>query len=91
MEGRALLAWNIRRLRAERRLSQERLAKEADIDRVYVSELENEHANLSVDLLDKLAIALKAPLSEFFRVPEPGEKRPRILASGRPQKSKAAR
>jgi transcriptional regulator with XRE-family HTH domain len=88
MKGRALLAWNIRRLRAERGISQERLAVETETDRAYMSEIENERGNPTVDLLDRLAVSLKVPLLEFFRSPEPGEKPPKSLPSGRPIKRK---
>lgn len=85
MKGRALLAWNIRRLRAERGISQARLAIETQTDRAYMSEIENERGNPTVDLLDKLAKVLDAPLAEFFQAPEPGAKRPRRLPAGRPK------
>lgn len=83
MNGRALLAWNLRRLRSARGLSQERLAADTGVDRAYVSELEREQGNPSVDLLDRLAQALEAPISEFFREPEAEAERPRPLKAGR--------
>ncbi len=83
MKGRVLLAWNLRRLRSERGISQERLAADAEVDRAYVSELERKKGNATVDLLDRLAMVLDAPLVEFFRVPKPGEKRPKPLKGGR--------
>ena len=85
MKGRALFAWNLRRLRSERGISQERLAADSEVDRAYVSELENKRGNPTVDFLDKLAAVLEVPISEFFRAPEPGEKRPRSLPGGRPR------
>ena len=85
MKGRALLAWNLRRLRAERGISQENLATDAEVDRAYVSELERKIGNASVDLLDKLSNALDVGVAEFFRVPGPEEKRPKPLKSGRPR------
>ena len=50
MKGRALLAWNLRALRTARSLSQERLAADAGVDRAWVSELEREQGNTSVDI-----------------------------------------
>jgi len=88
MKGRALFAWNLRRLRSERDISQERLAADAEIDRAYVSELERKRGNATLDLLDKIAEVLGVPLAEFFRVPEAGEKRPRPLKSGRPARKR---
>ena len=36
MKGRKLVAWNLRRIRVQRDLSQDRLALDADVDRSYV-------------------------------------------------------
>lgn len=60
MKSRRALAQNLRRIRRERGMSQEALAMAADIDRSYVSLLETERYAASVDILDKLAAALKA-------------------------------
>lgn len=83
MNGRALLAWNLRRLRAARRVSQERLAADAGVDRAYVSEIEREEGNATVDMLDRLAAVLNVPIVEFFVKPAPGAKRPESLPKGR--------
>ena len=83
MNGRALLALNLKRLRLERRISQERLAADAGVDRAYVSELERERGNATVDLLDWLAATLDVPLYEFFREPKAGAKRLPPLPVGR--------
>ncbi|URI15956.1 helix-turn-helix domain-containing protein [Brevundimonas albigilva] len=66
MNGRALVAWNLRRLRTERGVSQERLAADAGVDRAYVSELEREQGNASVDMLDKLASVLGVTVGQFL-------------------------
>ncbi|QIH74559.1 helix-turn-helix transcriptional regulator [Brevundimonas mediterranea] len=87
MNGRALVAWNLRRLRTERGLSQERLAADTGVDRAYVSELERAQANASVDLLDRLAEVLTAPLAEFFMEPQDPENPPAALRSGRRPKN----
>lgn len=71
MNGRALVAWNLRRLRTERGVSQERLAADAGVDRAYISEIERCLGNVSVDLLDRLAEVLGVPVGEFLvAVPE---------------------
>ena len=62
MDGRKLVAWNLRRIRVSRGLSQEALAADAE------GGLENP----TVGILDKLARALSAPISEFFVVPPTG-------------------
>jgi transcriptional regulator with XRE-family HTH domain len=83
MNGRALVAWNLRRLRTERGLSQERLAADTGVDRAYVSELERGLGNASVDLLDRLAAVLLVTLSEFFVEPAEGQVRSKSLPAGR--------
>lgn len=83
MDGRQLLAWNIRRLRVRKGLSQEQLAADAQIDRAYLGGLERKTGNPTVDLLDRLASALGAPLAELFRPPRAGETPPIPLKGGR--------
>ena len=83
MNGRALLAWNLRRIRGERGVSQERLAADTGIDRAYVSEIERELGNASIDLLDRLAEVLDVGVAEFFSEPPKDAKRPPSLPSGR--------
>jgi hypothetical protein len=57
MDVRELVAWNLRRIRVLRDLSQEKLGADADVDRTYVGRLErrlggvliNETARVPVD------------------------------------------
>jgi transcriptional regulator with XRE-family HTH domain len=83
MKGRALLAWNLRALRTAKSLSQERLAADAGVDRAWVSELEREQGNTSVDLLDRLAEALDVPVASLLAEPDPDADKPQPLRSGR--------
>jgi transcriptional regulator with XRE-family HTH domain len=83
MNGRALVAWNLRRIRVQRGLSQERLAYDAQVDRSYVGGLERKEENPTVDLLDRLAATLGVPLAELFRVPRKGAQAPKPLGAGR--------
>lgn len=83
MTGRALLAWNLRALRTAKSLSQERLAADAGVDRAWVSELEREQGNTSIDLLDRLAEALDVPIAALFAEPAPGAEKPQPLRGGR--------
>jgi transcriptional regulator with XRE-family HTH domain len=83
MDGRALVAWNLRRLRVKQSLSQERLAFDAGVDRSYVGGLERQEENPTVDVLDRLAKTLSVSLSEFFVVPAKGTSPPKPLRSGR--------
>jgi transcriptional regulator with XRE-family HTH domain len=90
MNGRGLVAWNIRRLRGEIGLSQERLAFDSGVDRSYVGGLERQEENPTVDVLERLATTLKAPLAELFKLPAPGAVPPAPLRRGRKSKSDAA-
>lgn len=67
MSVRTLVAKNLRRLRHERRWSQEDLADRASIDRTYVSSLEREQYAATIDMLEKLSTALHCEVVEFFR------------------------
>jgi transcriptional regulator with XRE-family HTH domain len=83
MNGRALVAWNLRRIRVEKGLSQEKLAFDTGIDRAYVGGLERKEENPTVDLLDRLADRLQVAIAEFFAKPPPGAKPPKPLKGGR--------
>jgi transcriptional regulator with XRE-family HTH domain len=83
MRARELVAWNLRRLRVRRGLSQEALAHDAALDRSYASGLERGTTNPTVDLLDRIATALGVPVKELFRVPRASEKPARPLKGGR--------
>jgi transcriptional regulator with XRE-family HTH domain len=82
MKGRALVAWNLRRLRVARGLSQDKLAADAEVDRSYLGRLEREQENPTVDLLDRIGSALAVHISEFLRQPT-SLKRPKSLPAGR--------
>lgn len=83
MNGRAILAWNIRRLRGERGLSQESLATDAGIDRAYVSEIERQEGNATIDIMDRVARSLGVELAELVKVPDSGDAVPHNLRPGR--------
>jgi transcriptional regulator with XRE-family HTH domain len=65
--ARRLIARNLRALRAARGMSQEDLAGAAEIDRSYVSMIENEHFSISVDQIEKLAAVLGVEIHEMLR------------------------
>ena len=56
----------VKQLRNERKISQEALGLEAEVDRTYVSDVENGRRNVSMEILEKLIKALKVSFSEFF-------------------------
>ena len=77
------IAWNLRRIRVARGLSQEALAADAGVDRAYVGRLERSLENPTVDLLDRLLKALNADISELFIKPKAGASAPKPLRGGR--------
>ncbi|GAB3922942.1 helix-turn-helix transcriptional regulator [Mucilaginibacter myungsuensis] len=59
----------IRELRNELGISQEALANKAEIDRTYVTDVENGRRNISIENLEKLIDALQVQLKDFFDAP----------------------
>lgn len=66
----------IRQLRKQQGLSQERLALEADIDRRYMSDIENGKRNISLDIMERIASGLGIGVSELIRHAENVSKPP---------------
>ncbi|HEX6742457.1 MAG TPA: XRE family transcriptional regulator [Sphingomicrobium sp.] len=74
------VAGNLRRLRAERQLSQSALADLANLSRRMVSAIENGEANPSLSTLDRLAEALGCALTTLIRPADADEKSIRTIA-----------
>jgi transcriptional regulator with XRE-family HTH domain len=55
----------IRYLRGKRNLSQEALALKSNLDRTYVSDIEKGKRNVSLLVLEKLAIGLEVEINEL--------------------------
>jgi transcriptional regulator with XRE-family HTH domain len=66
-EMKQIVARNLRRLRHERKLSQEELSFQAKVDRSYISQLETGVYSASVTMLAKLAKALGVDVSELLK------------------------
>ena len=64
---RAALAQNLKRLRNDRGLSQERLALESNVDRTYVSKIERGIGNPSLEVLVRLAGRLEVKVLDLFQ------------------------
>lgn len=64
------LAYNLRRLRQERGLSQEQFAFEVDIHRTYVSDLERGARNPTVRIIEKIAKRLGVFEGDLFLEPD---------------------
>jgi len=85
MGARQTLAINLRRLRVDRGLTQERLAADSGVDRAYVGGIERTSENPSIDFLDKLAAALEVEVGELLVTPTSDEM-PANLKVGRKPK-----
>ena len=55
-------------LRKMRKFSQEDLALEANVNKNYLSDLENGRGNPSIQVLNRISKALKVPLSYLFQL-----------------------
>lgn len=83
MNLRARLAWNLRAIRTRKGITQENLAVDADIDRSTISEIERERFNVSIDLIDRLALALEVDTLDLLSVPPMAGERLKGLKAGR--------
>ena len=66
MDIRLKFGLRVKELRLERKLSQEALANLAGIDTTYMPGIEKGLRNVSIIVVEKLAIALKVELNELF-------------------------
>lgn len=83
MDARTIIGWNLRRLRVERGLSQERLALAAGIDRAYVGRVERGSENVTITTLEAMAVALSVPVASLLIEPDPDAPKPVPLRAGR--------
>lgn len=60
----------MRQLRKEQELSQEALGYKAEVDRTYVTDVENGRRNVSVEILERLIKALGISVADFFNSKE---------------------
>ncbi|MFT7086422.1 MAG: transcriptional regulator with XRE-family HTH domain [Vicingaceae bacterium] len=56
----------LKELRLEKRLTQEKLAHLAEIDRTYLPGIEKGERNVSLSVIDKLSKALNIEIKDFF-------------------------
>ena len=61
-----LLGKRIRNLRRIKDLSQEKLAEKANVSSKYLGEIERGKANLTIDITEKISIALDVEISVLF-------------------------
>ena len=56
----------IREIRESRKLTQEELAYQADLDYSYVNQIENGRKNPTVQILEQIAKVLKVTIKDLF-------------------------
>lgn len=56
----------IKELRKQKGFSQEKLANLAEIDRTYLPTIEKGERNVSIEIVEKLAIALEVKVKDLF-------------------------
>lgn len=66
MDIKLKIGQRIRELRKGLEISQEALAYKAEVDRTYVTDVENGRRNISVEILEKLITALEISFTDFF-------------------------
>ena len=70
MDIKIKIGQRIKQLRKELGISQEALAYEAEVDRTYITDVENGRRNVSVEILEKIIKALKVSFTQFFNSKE---------------------
>lgn len=83
MDIRGVVGRNLRKIRVQQELSQEKLAVDAEMDSAHVSRIERGIENPTILVLDRLAKALGVNIAVFFTAPRPGEIAPEVLPKGR--------
>jgi transcriptional regulator with XRE-family HTH domain len=66
MDIRIKIGLRIKELRTELKLTQEKLAFKAEVDKTYLNEVENGKRNVSVLNLEKIVRALNVSFEQFF-------------------------
>jgi transcriptional regulator with XRE-family HTH domain len=69
MDLRQRFATNLRRIRHERKVSQEGLAHDAGVDRAYLGRVERAVTYVGLEIVGKLADVLEVDPVEFFKKP----------------------
>lgn len=65
-DWRAVLGRNVRKIRQQRRMTQEKLAFEAEIDLTYMGGIERGKRNPSLLVMARIAEALSVPLTKLL-------------------------
>lgn len=62
-----LFGSNVRKYRHERNLSQEQLAEKSGLHRTYISDVERAERSISLDNIQKIALALEIEVHQLFK------------------------
>ena len=65
----AVFAVNLRKIRSAKKISQEKLAHDADLDRTYISSLEREVYSPTLEVIARIARALDVEVVELVKTP----------------------
>lgn len=66
-DWRAIVGRNVRKIRQQKKITQEKLAFEAEIDLTYVGGIERGKRNPSLLVLARIANALSVPLAKLIQ------------------------
>ena len=64
---REILSTNIKKYRAAQNMSQEDLAFKCELHRTYISDVERNVRNISIDNIEKIALALNVSPADLLR------------------------
>ena len=67
MDIKSKIGTRIKELRESKNMSQKDLAYASDLDRSYITSVENGQRNISIVNIEKIAFALRISLYEFFK------------------------
>ncbi len=62
-----LFGSNVKKYRLERNLSQEQLAEKSGLHRTYISAVERAERSISLDNIQKIALALNIEVDKLFK------------------------
>lgn len=66
VDARTQFALNMQHMRKEQGISQEKLAELAGLHRTYISSVERQGRNITIDNMEQIALALKTPLFQLL-------------------------
>ena len=66
MEFKEMIGVRIKEIRKKKAMSQEAVANTAEMERSFITHIENGRRNISVDTLERVLIALKVTPKDFF-------------------------